>query len=45
MTRLFETFTKDGVIVLPERVPKPARCLVAVLDDDLQALRAEAEYI
>jgi len=45
MTRLFEAFAKDGVIVLPERVPQPARCLVAVLDDDFQALRAEAEYM
>jgi hypothetical protein len=45
MIRLFEGFAKDGVIVLPERLPQPARCLVAVLEDDLQALRAEAEYM
>jgi hypothetical protein len=45
MTRLFEGFAKDGVIVLPERLSQPARCLVAVLDDDLQTLRAEAAYV
>jgi hypothetical protein len=43
MTKLFEAFAKDGVIVLPQLVPSPARCLVAVLDDDFEALRAEAE--
>jgi hypothetical protein len=45
MTRLFEAFAKDGVIVLPQRVPSPARCLVTVLDDDFETLRAEAEYM
>ncbi len=44
MTRLFEAYARDGVIVLPERVPQPARCLVAVLDDNFEGLRADAEY-
>ncbi len=42
MSRLFEAIAKDGVIVLPQDVPSPARCLVAVLDDDFDRLRAEA---
>jgi hypothetical protein len=44
MTTLFEAFAKDGVIVLPECPPQPARCLVAVLEDNLEALRADADY-
>jgi hypothetical protein len=44
MTKLFEAFARDGVIVLPERIPQPARCLVAVLEDDFEALRADADY-
>lgn len=44
MTKVFEAFAKDGVIVLPERIPQPAKCLVAVLDDNLEALRADADY-
>ncbi len=44
MTKLFEAFARDGVIVLPERIPQPARCLVAVLDDNLEALRADADF-
>jgi hypothetical protein len=44
MTKLFEAFAKDGVIVVPEPIPQPARCLVAVLDDNLEALRADADY-
>ena len=45
MTRFFEAFTKDGVIVLPEHVPSSTRCLVAILDEDLDELRAEAELV
>ncbi len=44
MAKLFEAFAKDGVIVLLERIPQPARCLVAVLDDNFEALRADADY-
>jgi len=42
MTKLFEAVAKDGVIVLPENVPSSARCLVAIVDDDLDRLREEA---
>lgn len=42
MTKLFEVFARDGVILLPERVPSSTRCLVAVLDDGIDRLRAEA---
>jgi len=42
MTKVFETTAKNGVIVLPKDVPSPARCLVAVLDADIEALRREA---
>ena len=42
MTRLFEAFAKDGVIVLPDPVPSRTRCLVAIMDDDFDRLRAEA---
>jgi hypothetical protein len=42
MTKLFEAFAKDGIIVLPEDVPTSARCLVAVLDEDLETLRQQA---
>lgn len=42
MTRLSEAVAKDGVIVLPDHVPSRTRCLVAVMDDDVDRLRAEA---
>jgi len=42
MGMLFEAVAKDGVIVLPDGVPSPTRCLVAVMDDDIDRLRAEA---
>jgi hypothetical protein len=42
MSRLFEALAKDGVIVLPKGIPSPARCLVAVVDEDFDTLRAEA---
>ena len=42
MNRVFEALAKDGVIVLPENVPSPARCVVAVLDQDFESLRQEA---
>ena len=42
MTKLFEAVAKDGVIVLPEDVPSPSRCLVAIMDDDFDRLREEA---
>ena len=42
MNRLFEAIAKDGVIVLPQDVPSPARCLVAIMDDDVDGLREEA---
>ena len=42
MTRLFEAVAKDGVIVLPEDVPSPTRCLVAIMDDDFERLHDEA---
>ena len=45
MTRVFEAFAKDGVILLPEDVPSPARCLVAILDEDLQKLREDAAAV
>ena len=44
MTKLFEVLAKDGVIILPPDVPSPARCLVAIIDDDLDELRAEAAF-
>jgi hypothetical protein len=42
MAMLFEAVAKDGVIILPDGVPSPTRCLVAVMDDDFDRLRAEA---
>lgn len=42
MTKLFEAVARDGVIVLPEDVPSPSRCLVAIMDDDFDRLREEA---
>lgn len=42
MTKVFEAFAKDGIIVLPETVPSAARCLVAILDQDTDTLRQEA---
>ncbi|MGO8752521.1 MAG: hypothetical protein ACLQNE_41815 [Thermoguttaceae bacterium] len=42
MTRVFETFAKDGIIVLPEDAPSPARCIVAILDQDVETLRRQA---
>lgn len=42
MTKVFEALAKDGIIVLPQDVPSPARCLVAILDQDIEALRQEA---
>ena len=43
MAEFFEAFARDGVIVLPEHVASPARCLVAILDGDLDEIRTEAE--
>ncbi len=40
MSKLFEVLAKDGVIVLPDDVPSPSRCLVAILDDDFDKLLA-----
>ena len=45
MTKIFEAVAKDGVIVLPEHVPTPTRCLVAIMDDDFDRLRADAELM
>ncbi len=42
MTRIFEAVAKDGIIVLPSDFPSSARCVVAVLDQDLETLREEA---
>ncbi len=42
MTRVFETFAKDGIIVLPEDAPSPACCIVAILDQDVETLRRQA---
>lgn len=42
MTRVFETFAKDRIIVLPDDAPSPARCIVAILDQDVETLRREA---
>ena len=42
MTKLFEAVARDGIIVLPEGVPSPTRCLVAIMDDDFDRLRDEA---
>ena len=42
MAKVFETFARDGVIILPKDVPPRAHCLVAILDADIEALRREA---
>jgi hypothetical protein len=42
MTKVFEAFAKDGIIILPGDLPSRARCLVAVLDHDLETLRQDA---
>lgn len=42
MSMLFEAVVKDGVILLPKDAPSPARCLVAIVDDDFDRLREEA---
>jgi hypothetical protein len=42
MAKVFETFAKDGVIILPRDTPPRGHCLVAILDADIEALRREA---
>jgi hypothetical protein len=42
MIKVFETVAEDGVIRLPFDVSSSAHCVVTVLDDDLDALRAQA---
>ncbi len=43
MSILFEAVVRDGVIVLPTDAPSPARCLVAIVDDNVDQLRQEAK--
>ena len=43
MTRVFEAVAKNGIIVLPSDVPSPSRCLVAIVDEDFEQLRSDAE--
>jgi hypothetical protein len=40
--KMFETVAQGGVIRLPSDVPPAAHCVVTVLDDDLESLRAQA---
>jgi hypothetical protein len=42
MTKVFEAVAKDGVIVLPADFPSSSRCLVALLDEDIERLREDA---
>jgi hypothetical protein len=42
MTTVFEAFAKNGILVLPDSAPASAHCLVAILDQDIEALRQEA---
>lgn len=42
MTKVFEAVAEDGVIVLPADVPASSRCLVALLDEDVERLREDA---
>jgi hypothetical protein len=42
MSKVFEAVAKDGVIVLPADVPSSSRCLVALLDEDIERLREDA---
>ncbi|MDP6504773.1 MAG: hypothetical protein QF886_14205 [Planctomycetota bacterium] len=43
MSRVFETVARDGVIVLPEDVAPSARCVVAVMDEDIEAIQKQAD--
>lgn len=43
MTKIFEAVAHNGVIVLPQDIPESARCMVTVLEEDLDALRQQAE--
>jgi hypothetical protein len=42
MAKVFETVAKDRVILLPDDAPSSAHCVVTILDDGLESLRAES---
>jgi len=43
MAKIFEAVAHNGMIVLPQDVPESARCMVTVLEEDLEALHQQAE--
>jgi hypothetical protein len=43
MARVFEAFAHDGILELPRDISRSARCLVTVLDEDVETLRKQAE--
>jgi hypothetical protein len=45
MIRVFETVAEGGVIRLPLDVPSTARCVVTILDTDLNTLREQSQLI
>ena len=45
MLKSFEAIAENGVIRLPADVPSAAHCVVTILDDDLAALREQAEFM
>ncbi|MDP7128867.1 MAG: hypothetical protein QF437_00145 [Planctomycetota bacterium] len=42
MPKSFEAVAHNGVIVLPEDVPPASRCVVTVMDEDLEDLQIQA---
>jgi hypothetical protein len=42
MIKVFETVAQGGVIRLPVDAPSTARCVVTILDDDLDTLREQS---
>jgi hypothetical protein len=44
MPRVIETVAQGRLIVLPEDVPATARCMVTILEDDIEALRGQAAF-
>jgi hypothetical protein len=45
MLKVFETVAQDGLIRLPGDVPSTAHCVVAILEEDLEAIREQAALV
>jgi hypothetical protein len=43
MIKVFETIAQNGLIQLPLDAPPTARCMVTILDDDLDKLREQSQ--